>query len=32
VRVLDEFLFPTRNASRQVITWEDKPRWLVAWW
>jgi ubiquinone/menaquinone biosynthesis C-methylase UbiE len=32
VRVLDEFLFPTRDASRQIITWEDKPRWLVAWW
>lgn len=32
VRVLDEFLFPTRNASRQTIYWEDKPRWLVAWW
>jgi ubiquinone/menaquinone biosynthesis C-methylase UbiE len=32
VRVLDEFLFPTRNTSRQIIYWEDKPRWLVAWW
>jgi len=32
VRVLDEFLFPTRNASRQIICWEDKPRWLVASW
>jgi ubiquinone/menaquinone biosynthesis C-methylase UbiE len=32
VRVLDAFLFPTRNASRQIIYWEDKPRWLVAWW
>lgn len=30
--LLDEFLFPTRNASRQIISWEDKPRWLVAWW
>ncbi len=32
VRVLERFLFPTRNASRQIITWEDQPRWLVAWW
>jgi ubiquinone/menaquinone biosynthesis C-methylase UbiE len=32
VRVLDEFFFPMRNASRQTIYWEDKPQWLVAWW
>jgi len=32
VRVLDEFLFPMRNASRQTVYWEDKPLWLVAWW
>jgi len=31
-RVLDDFLFPTRNTSRQIIYWENKPRWLVAWW
>lgn len=32
VRMLDAFLFPTRNASRQVISWDGQPRWLVAWW
>jgi hypothetical protein len=32
VHVLDEFLFPTRNASHRIIYWQDKPSWLVAWW
>jgi trans-aconitate methyltransferase len=32
VQVLEDFLFPTRNTSRQIIYWENEPRWLVAWW
>jgi hypothetical protein len=32
MQVLEDFLFPTRNASRQIIYWENEPRWLVAWW
>ena len=30
--LLDEFLFSTRNASREIISWDGKPAWLVAWW
>lgn len=32
IHVFDAYLFPTRNVSRQIIYWEDKPRWLVVWW
>lgn len=32
VHVLDHFLFPTRNAARRIIYWENEPLWLVAWW
>ena len=30
--VLDAFLFPTREVSREIIYWEDKPRWHLVWW
>jgi SAM-dependent methyltransferase len=30
--LLDNFLFPTRDAARQIIYWEGEPRWLAAWW
>jgi 2-polyprenyl-3-methyl-5-hydroxy-6-metoxy-1,4-benzoquinol methylase len=30
--LLDNHLFPTRSAARQIIYWENEPRWLAAWW